>query len=144
MEATFVREVFARYRGGRRKRTRISNASNVRDFVSRTLKDNTREHLIALYLDGGHAVVAFAVVSVGTAQGTAANPREVFQLAILAGACAIVLSHNHPSGKPEPSTEDNAITKRFSEAGRLLGIPLLDHVIVTDSGYTSFAETGEL
>ncbi len=72
------------------------------------------------------------------------EPRQVFKAAVLANASALLLSHNHPSGNPEPSREDVAITKQLVEAGRVMGIPVHDHLIIAGHGYTSLAERGLL
>ena len=80
------------------------------------------------------------MVSIGTIQETLIHPREVFRSAVRAGASGILLSHNHPSGDPEPSPEDIRVTKRLVEAGKILDIPVLDHVIVADQSYLSFKE----
>jgi len=91
-------------------------------------------------LDGKNQVLGFHVVSVGTLTASLVHPREVYKLAVLANAAAIVVVHNHPSGHPEPSAEDQAITLRLKEAGELLGIKLLDHVIIGDGRYFSFTD----
>jgi len=72
------------------------------------------------------------------------HPREVFQEAVVSRAAALVLFHNHPSGDPEPSAEDLALTRRLHEAGELLGIPLVDHVVIVDAGWVSLRERSEL
>ena len=79
----------------------------------------------------------------GTLTASLVHPREVFRDAIRSAAAAIVLVHNHPSGDPSPSAEDRSVTERLRSAGALLGIRVLDHVIVADSGYFSFREAGE-
>ena len=92
-------------------------------------------------LDGRHRAIAHSIVSIGTATATLVHPREVFQPAVLLGAVAVLLLHNHPSGDPSPSTEDRDITRRLAEAGRLLGITVLDHVVWTrESGFHSLRE----
>jgi len=100
--------------------------------------------LVALYLDGAHAPIGYSIVHTGTANACPIHPREVFQRAVLLGACALVLAHNHPSGKPVASREDDKATKEIMAAGRVLGIKLLDHVIFTDSEYYSYQETNKL
>jgi DNA repair protein RadC len=80
------------------------------------------------------------VISIGSLNASIVHPREVFRPAIVLCAASLVLAHNHPSGDTQPSEEDLAITRRLHEAGRLLGIELVDHVVVADSGYTSFRE----
>jgi len=77
---------------------------------------------------------------VGTRNGSLVHPREVFKPAILSNAAAVLLIHNHPAGDPEPSAEDKAITRRLKEAGEILGINVLDHLVVGDGRYVSFAD----
>ena len=89
-------------------------------------------------------MLGFHVVSVGSLTASLVHPREVFKVAILANAAAIICCHAHPSGDPTPSAEDTAITQRLREAGELLGIGLLDHVVFGDDRYVSFADEGLL
>jgi DNA repair protein RadC len=101
-----------------------------------------REHMIALHLSVKNEIVSYETVAIGTISAAMVHPREVFKAAILANAAAVVLVHNHPSGNPEPSTEDRALTERIKRAGELLGIPVLDHVIVTPDDFVSLAARG--
>ena len=140
--SVFIREVTAKYSGARRASFTITSPSTVRDFVVRVIKDNSREHFVALFLDGGHHVISYSVVSIGTANSTQVHAREVFQHAILAGAVSIIVAHNHPSGQVEPSDADHNVTRKLSEAGAIIGIPLLDHIIFTDCDSVSFMERG--
>lgn len=104
-----------------------------------------REHFLALYVDVKHRVKHAQVVSVGCLTSSLVHPREVFRAAILAGAVGVILGHNHPSGDPEPSAEDLALTRRLASAGTLLGISVLDHIILGDKGRTvSLRERGAL
>jgi len=89
-----------------------------------------REEMWALLLSTKNRVIGLAQVSVGTLDASLVHPREVFKTAILANAASVILVHNHPSGDPAPSPEDRQITERCAAAGKILGIPLLDHVIV--------------
>jgi DNA repair protein RadC len=102
------------------------------------------ESFFVLLLDGRHRLIAEHEVSRGTLTASLVHPREVFREAIRAAAAAIVLVHNHPSGDPAPSGEDRSVTRRLFEAGRLIGIEVVDHVIVADAGYYSLREAGEL
>lgn len=105
-----------------------------------------RECFVALLLDGKNRIVALHLVSQGSLNQSIVHPRETFKSAILANAAAIILAHNHPTGDLTPSSEDIAITRRLKEAGDLLGIRVLDHIIVdTDTGDNkSFTEMGLL
>ena len=91
-----------------------------------------------LLLNARHEVTCKETVSIGSLNASIVHPREVFKPAVLASAASIVLVHNHPSGDPEPSEEDVSITKRLVDAGELLGIGVLDHVIVAERGVVSF------
>jgi DNA repair protein RadC len=95
---------------------------------------------VALYLDGAHTIIAYSVVFTGTANSCQVHAREIFQCAVLVGAVAVVVGHNHPSGEVSPSSEDLKVTKQLQDAGGLLGIKVLDHVIVTDLCFHSFTE----
>ena len=100
---------------------------------------------MVLFLDGQHQVVSFYVAATGTAASCPVTAREVFQAAILSGAIAIIVAHNHPSAtNVNPSPEDRAVTKKLWDAGDLLGIPLLDHIIIGGENYYSFKEKDEI
>lgn len=102
-----------------------------------------REHFIAFFVDMRHKIKSVSVISIGTLSCSLVHPREVFRPAIVAGAAAVILAHNHPSGDCTPSSEDRESTRRLVKAGELLGIPVLDHVIVGEAyKYISFRETG--
>ncbi len=99
-----------------------------------------KEHFIVLYLDTKNQEIKKHIVSIGTLNFSVVHPREVFEEAVKNLAAGIIVSHNHPSGCVNPSQEDIKLTKRLAEAGRILGIELLDHVIVSNEGYFSFKE----
>ncbi|MEW6279341.1 MAG: DNA repair protein RadC [Candidatus Eremiobacterota bacterium] len=103
-----------------------------------------KEHFRALYLDSRRRLMAAETVSVGTLTASLVHPREVFQPAIARSAAAVVVAHNHPSGDPEPSFEDLALTRRLRQSGEILGIDLLDHLVVGRSGWVSLKELGHL
>lgn len=107
------------------------------------LQYETKEYFITIHLDGKNRILCMEEVSVGSLNQSIVHPREVFKTALLSSAAAIVLIHNHPSLDPAPSREDREITKRLKEAGDLLGIRVLDHIIV-GSSYFSFVEQGLL
>jgi DNA repair protein RadC len=107
------------------------------------LRDEAKEHFISLHLDGKNRIVWFDRVSVGSLNQSIVNIRELMKTACVASAAAILMIHNHPSGDPTPSREDIDITRRAKEAGELLGIKVLDHVIIGDN-YLSFVEQGLL
>lgn len=97
---------------------------------------------MAIYLNVRNRELACETVSIGTLTASLIHPREVFGPAIATLAAGLVLAHNHPSGDPSPSREDRDITRRLAQAGGILGIPLIDHVIISESGYFSFREHG--
>jgi DNA repair protein RadC len=136
----FIREVNVNYRSTRNVFVKISEAEQVAAFIRAVLTDNSREHCIALYLDGAHQVASYSIVSIGGANSAPLAPREVFQRAVLVGAISIILAHNHPSGVLTPSPADLEITKRMKDAGEILGIAVLDHVILSDSDYLSMRQ----
>ena len=107
------------------------------------LAGKTKEHFILLLLDARHRLMKTAQVSVGSLDASIVHPRETFREAISAGAAAIILAHNHPSGDPSPSAEDLALTWRLVEGGRLLGIPVLDHVIIGAHRSLSLKSAGQ-
>jgi DNA repair protein RadC len=124
-----------RYRG--KKLPEIRGPDDVVRLVGPKLRKQAREHFLVLLLNARHEVMGQETVSVGSLNASIVHPREVFRTAVLASAASIVLVHNHPSGDPEPSEEDLSITKRLVEAGELLGIGVLDHVIVASRGVVS-------
>jgi DNA repair protein RadC len=106
--------------------------------------DRKQERFICCSLNGAHELIAARVVSVGLVNRTVVHPREVFADPITDRACAVVVAHNHPSGKLDPSPEDREITSRLKEAADTLGIALLDHLVFSREGYYSFVEHGLL
>ncbi len=93
---------------------------------------NDQERFVVACLDTKNRVQCVVVVTIGTLDASLVHPREVFKPAIIEGSSAIILSHNHPSGNPDPSREDHLVTDRLTEAGKLLGISVLDHIIHGD------------
>jgi len=101
-----------------------------------------REQFLVCCLDAKHAIIGVNVVSIGSLTLSIVHPREVFKPAILLNACGIIAAHNHPSGDPTPSAEDRVLTARLRQAGDLIGIALLDHIILGDDRIYSFADFG--
>ena len=121
----------------------IDGPEKVAAFIRKFLAGADREYLLVLSMDNIGKLAAIEVVSIGTVNAALAEPREIFKHAILANAAGIVMVHNHTSGRCVPSSEDMEITKRIEKAGKILGIPLMDHIIVGD-GYFSFRTEGLL
>jgi DNA repair protein RadC len=124
---------------------KMRNSACVAQILQEYLKDTDREHFVVFFLDQKNRLNGLHTVSIGSMTASIVHPREVFKAAILAQAAAIVCGHNHPSGDILPSREDRAITTRLLQAGKLLGIELMDHVIIGTPGvYFSFADEGLL
>ncbi|MDD2941341.1 MAG: DNA repair protein RadC [bacterium] len=110
--------------------------------VVRHLADRPQEHFICLSLSGAHEVIAVRVVTIGLVNATQVHPREVFSDPLKDRATAIIIAHNHPSGELEPSRQDLEATRMIANAGKVLGIGLVDHVIFSHRGYVSLKEKG--
>lgn len=108
------------------------------------LMTETKEYFMTMHLDGKNRVVCMDMVSIGSLNQSIVHPREVFKTACLSNAASLILVHQHPSGDATPSREDLEITRRLKEAGELMGIKVLDHIIVGDGEYVSFVERGLL
>ncbi|MFP4210432.1 MAG: RadC family protein [Alkalispirochaeta sp.] len=106
--------------------------------------DRPQEHFIVITLNGAHEVISVRVVSVGLVNRTLVHPREVFADAIKDRAVAVICAHNHPSGRVQPSGEDHAVTQSLQEAGDILGIRLLDHIVFAAGGHYSYLDHGML
>jgi DNA repair protein RadC len=110
----------------------------------RFLMHETKEQFITLHLDGKNRIICMDLVSIGSLNQSIVHPREVFKTACISNAAAIICVHQHPTGDPTPSSEDISITRRLKEAGEIMGIKVLDHIIVGDGEYLSFVERGLL
>ncbi|PIY60668.1 hypothetical protein COY95_00600 [Candidatus Woesearchaeota archaeon CG_4_10_14_0_8_um_filter_47_5] len=135
--------VFALHRRLRHTLPRGSSIRSARDvftYAAPRLSGLDKEHFMVLHLDARHRPVRDDIISVGTLDAAIIHPREVFKEAIKNSTHAIILIHNHPSGDPNPSPEDEAITRKLVSGGNLMHIQLLDHVIIGNSSYYSFKE----
>lgn len=112
------------------------------EYLSIDMAHLTRERVRVLYLDARNMLIRDEIVSEGTIDEAAVHPREVLHHALDAGACGLILVHNHPSGDPEPSSADIQLTNRIAEAGRLVGITVLDHVVIGRAGHVSLRAKG--
>ena len=115
----------------------LHSASDVAGLF-RYLRDEPKEQFWVALMNNKHCVISKQQISVGTLSTSLVHPREVFQAAIMTGAAAILLVHNHPSGECTPSPEDDAVTTRLKSAGTLLGIPVLDHLIIGSDSFHSY------
>jgi DNA repair protein RadC len=122
------------------ERPRLTTPRSAAEYLLPQFGNRPVEQFGVLLLDTKHRVIRAAVLSVGTLDASIVHPREVFREAAAAGAAALVLFHNHPSGDPEPSEDDRLLTERLVAAGVLMGIDVLDHVILADTKYFSFRE----
>jgi DNA repair protein RadC len=122
--------------------SRLSNSEDVAKLVGPELRRADREHFLSVLLNTKNVPIGVDEVSIGTLDHSIVCPRELFKSAILGSAAAIILVHNHPSGDPEPSAEDLELTKRMRRAGKLIGIRVLDHVIITGNEHLSFLDRG--
>lgn len=119
---------------------RLDSPEKAAGFIHSYLADADREYAVVCCMDAKLRPVSVEVVSIGSLQVCPLEPREVFKNAILCNAASFLLFHTHPSGDPEPSRADGKITERLREAGELLGIPMVDHIILGDGKFYSFRE----
>jgi DNA repair protein RadC len=140
----FELKVVRERRPGYGSARRVATSREVYDAFRERFAPLDREEFLVVPLGGKNQILGFHVVSVGTLTASLVHPREVYKIALLANAAAVIVVHNHPSGDPTPSAEDVAITRRLREAGELLGVSLLDHVVIGDERYISFADDGIL
>jgi len=126
------------------KARKVTYPSDAYDLTKGFFEFADREQMIVCSLDTKNQPLTINVVSIGTLNSSLVHPRELFKPAILSNAASIIIAHNHPSGDPEPSSEDINITHRLKECGKLLGIELIDHIIVGDERYISLKDKGIL
>jgi DNA repair protein RadC len=139
-----VCEIVACFELGRRllqnkQATLILSPKDVWDQL-KDIRDNKKEHFIVFFLDARNQEIKREIVSIGSLNANLVHPREVFEPAVRYLAAQVIVAHNHPAGDAEPSDHDLEVTKRLKEAGEVLGIELVDHIIVTKTNYTSFKE----
>jgi DNA repair protein RadC len=123
---------------------RFTSPQQVFDYFNHEFRDSRKEYFLALLLDGKNRIIKRVQISEGSLNQSIVHPREVFSPAVKESAAAVILVHNHPTGDPAPSSEDIAITRRLKEAGEIMGIKVLDHIIIGDGEYLSFVERGLL
>lgn len=122
----------------------IRRPEDAANIVMADLRYLKKEHFVCLFLNTKNQVITQETLSVGTLNASLVHPREVFRAAIKCSSASIICVHNHPSGDPSPSPEDVALTKRLAEAGELVGIDVLDHIVIGDGRYVSLKEQGLL
>lgn len=138
-ETLTINEELPEYINPRDRYTSSSQVWEMFKFLGR----ETKEYVYALHLDGKNRISCLEVVSVGSLNQSIVHPREVFKTSLLSSAAALIIIHNHPTGDTTPSREDLELTRRLKEAGELLGIRILDHIIIGET-YLSFADRGLL
>lgn len=128
------------------KKVTISQLLKPQDVFDslKDIRESKKEHFVVFFLDSRNQQIYREIISVGTINASLVHPREVFEPAVKHLAVQVILAHNHPSGDLSPSEEDLTVNKRLSEAGKLLGIEVLDHIIVTKGSFSSFKENGLL
>jgi DNA repair protein RadC len=129
-------------REGPAERGKLRGPHDVYERCAPALRDLLHEEFRVLLLNTQHSVTRELLVTRGILDASVVHPREVFRSAIAESASAMTLVHNHPSGDPSPSADDREITRQLVEAGQIVGIPVLDHVVIGDGRYISFVETG--
>ena len=122
-------------------RVRIRDSRQVAEILMEEMMYEKREFFMTLNLNSKLQVESKSVISIGNLDSAPVHPREVFGPAVRRGAAAVVVAHNHPSGDPSPSAEDIEITNRIAQAGELIGIPLLDHLVIGDRSYVSMRQS---
>ena len=124
------------------KSERYTSPQQVFEHYHFSFRDRRKEYFLALLLDGKNRIIREVQVSEGSLNQSIVHPREVFSQAVRESAAAVILVHNHPTGDPTPSREDMEITRRLREAGELMGIKVLDHIIIGDDAFLSFVSQG--
>lgn len=123
---------------------RLSDPDEVAAAIVPLIGGADREHCLSVLLDTKHRVLRMLTVSIGSIDHTFMTPHGIFRDALLHNAAALILAHNHPSGDPEPSRDDERVTRRLVESGRLLGVEVLDHLVVGGGSWVSLARRGVL
>jgi DNA repair protein RadC len=131
-------------REGPLEQPRIRAPADIYERCAPGMRDLLYEEFRVLLVNTQHAVMREQVITRGTLDASVVHAREVFRAAIVECAAAVILVHNHPSGDPTPSPEDRDVTRQLADAGRILNIPILDHVVIGDARYVSFVEAGYL
>ena len=119
---------------------KITSPKDIADIFIPLLKDELKEKFMVVCLNSANKIIKIETISVGSLNSSVVHPREIFKAAIENSSASIILIHNHPSGNPEPSNEDIAITKKLIEAGKILDIPVFDHLIIAANLFTSFVD----
>jgi DNA repair protein RadC len=119
---------------------KITSPIDIAEIFIPILRDEVKEKFIVVCLNSANKVIKNETISIGNLNSSVVHPREIFKVAIDSLSASIILIHNHPSGNPEPSNEDISITKKIVEAGKIMDIPVFDHIIIAGDTFTSFVE----
>ncbi|MFI5237223.1 MAG: DNA repair protein RadC [Ignavibacteriales bacterium] len=119
---------------------KVTSPQEIADIFIPILRDDTKEKFIVVCLNSSNKIIKHETISIGNLNSSIVHPREIFKVAIDCSSASIILIHNHPSGNPEPSNEDIRITKKIVESGKILDIPVFDHLIIAGDTFTSFVE----
>ncbi|MGE5498363.1 MAG: RadC family protein [Syntrophothermus sp.] len=119
---------------------KISSPSDIGEMFIPLLRDEMKEHFMVVCLSSSNRIIRYETVSVGNLNSSIVHPREIFKVAIENNSANIIIIHNHPSGNPEPSNEDIAVTKKLIEAGKIMDIQVFDHIIIAGNRFLSFVE----
>jgi len=120
---------------------KITSPADVAEIFIPILRDEVKEQFLVVCLSSANKIIRFERISIGNLNSSVVHPREIFKAAIENNSASVILIHNHPSENPEPSNEDIAITKKLVEAGKIMDIPIFDHLIIAGNSYTSFVES---
>ncbi|MEA2020805.1 MAG: DNA repair protein RadC [Patescibacteria group bacterium] len=123
---------------------KIENPRDIFNALKTKIGDKKKEHFTLVCLNARNYILSIETISIGTLDSSLAHPREIFLPAIKNSAASVIIAHNHPSGDPTPSKNDKDLTQRLCKAGKILGIKIADHVIVTQEDFLSFVEEGFL
>lgn len=119
---------------------KITSPADVAEIFIPLLRDEVKEQFLVVCLSSANKIIRYEKISIGNLNSSVVHPREIFKAAIENNSASIILIHNHPSENPEPSSEDISITKKLVEAGKIMDIPIFDHIIIAGNTYTSFVE----
>ena len=142
-----VGEVELTYKSTSKSRSKIYSSEDAYRYLLPTYKEGTicyKEYFKVLFLNQSSQILGYTLISEGGITETCADVRVILQAALLTNSVTIILAHNHPSGSMKPSRQDMEITKQVKDAAQLMRIKVLDHIILTDTGYYSFADEGQL
>lgn len=119
---------------------KVTSPQDIADIFIPFLKDEIKEKFLVVCLNSANKIIRYETISIGSLNSSVVHPREVFKAAIENNSASIILIHNHPSGNPEPSNEDISITRKIVESGKIMDIPVFDHIIIAGNIHTSFVE----